>query len=106
MVEYTIHIDAVFSSLADATRRDILNRVLQRAQSVGELADKYKHSSFAAVAKHIGVLEQARLIIKKREGRHQIISANPKAINVAARILEQYQALWDARFETLDNLLK
>jgi DNA-binding transcriptional ArsR family regulator len=106
MVEYTINIDAVFSSLADATRRDILSRVLREAQSVGELAERYKHLSFAAVAKHISVLEQAKLIIKKREGRHQIISANPNAITVAARTLEQYQALWDVRFDTLDNLLK
>ncbi len=106
MVEYTINIDSVFSSLADATRRDILNRVLRRAQSIGELAEVYKHISFAAVAKHIVVLEEAQLVIKKRDGRYQIISANPKAINAANQILEQYKAIWDARFDALDKLLK
>ena len=106
MVEYTINLDLVFSSLADATRRDILNRVLHHSQSVGELAEVYKHISFAAVAKHIGVLEQAHLVVKKRNGRYQIISANPKAINVATKALQEYKAMWDARFDTLDKLLK
>lgn len=106
MVEYTINIDSVFASLADATRRDILRRVLRQAQSVGELAESYQHLTFAAVAKHISVLEAARLISKKREGRHQIISANPKAIAVAARTLSEYQALWESRFDALDDLLK
>ena len=105
MVEYTINLDSVFSSLADATRRDILRRVHHHAQSVGELAEFYTHISFAAVAKHIAVLEHARLIIKKREGRYQIISANPKAIHAATDALQKYTAQWDARFDALDTLL-
>ena len=106
MVEYTINLDSVFSSLADATRRDILNRVLRQSQSVGELAELYKNISFAAVAKHIAVLEKAQLVMKKRDGRHQIISANPKAINAAIHVLEEYKAVWETRFNTLDKLLK
>ena len=105
MVEYTIDLDSVFSSLADATRRDILDRVSQRSQSIGELAEEHKHLSFAAIAKHIAVLEEAHLVIKKREGRYQIISANPKTITVASDALERYKALWDARFDALDSLL-
>ena len=106
MVEYTINLDSVFSSLADATRRDILNRVSRQSWSVGELAELYRNISFAAVAKHIAVLEKAQLVIKKRDGRYQIISANPKAINVATRTLQEYKAIWDARFDALDKLLK
>jgi DNA-binding transcriptional ArsR family regulator len=106
MVEYTINIDSVFASLADATRRDILRRVLREEQSVGELAASYKPLTFAAVAKHISVLEAARLVEKKRQGRQQIISANGKAIAVAARTLTEYQVLWDRRFASLDALLK
>ncbi len=106
MVEYAINLDSVFSSLADATRRDILNRVSQRSQSVGELAEVHKSLSFAAVAKHIAVLEQAQLVIKKREGRYQIISVNPKAMNEATQVLQAYKAIWNARFDTLDTLLK
>jgi DNA-binding transcriptional ArsR family regulator len=106
MVEYTINIDTVFSSLADATRRDILSRVLRQSQSIGELAESYKHLSFAAVAKHIGVLEAAKLITKKKEGRYQIITANPKVLAAAERVLQEYQAAWESRFNTLDTLLK
>jgi DNA-binding transcriptional ArsR family regulator len=106
MVEYTITVDAVFASLADATRRDILRRVLRQAQSVGELAESYKPLTFAAVAKHITVLEAARLIVKKRQGRQQIISANPKALAVATRTLADYQKIWESRFDALDDLLK
>lgn len=106
MVEYTINIDAVFSSLADATRRDILRRVSHGAKTVGELADAHKQLSFAAVAKHISVLEDAQLIIKKRDGRYQIISVNPKAFTAATKVLEQYQTIWEARFDTLEKLLQ
>ena len=106
MVEYTINLDSVFSSLADATRRDILNRVSKQSLSVGELAEAHPGLSFAAVAKHIAVLEGAELVIKKREGRYQIISVNPKAVNQAVAVLKASQAIWDARFAALDNLLK
>lgn len=106
MVECAINLDSVFSSLSDSTRRDILNRVSRRSQSVGELAEVHKSLSFAAVAKHIAVLEEARLVIKKREGRYQIISVNPKAVNQAAKVLQAYKAVWDARFNALDTLLK
>jgi DNA-binding transcriptional ArsR family regulator len=106
MVEYTISLDAAFSSLADATRRDILNRVSFRPQSVGQLAEAHTRLSFAAIAKHIAVLEDAQLVIKKREGRYQIISVNPKAMNQVAQVLQTYRAIWEARFDTLDSLLK
>ncbi len=105
MVEYTINIDLVFSSLADATRRDILKRVLHQAQSIGELAESYQHMTFAAVAKHISVLEQAGLVLKKRAGRQQIISANGTALHAATDVLEQYQMMWESRFDALDALL-
>lgn len=106
MVEYAINLDSVFSSLADATRRDILNRVSRRSQTVGELAQAHKGLSFAAVAKHIAVLQEAQLVLKKRDGRFQIISANPKTMHQAAQVLQQYQAIWDARLDRLDSLLK
>lgn len=106
MVEYTINIDAIFSSLADATRRDVLMRVSRQPHSIGELAESHPGISFAAVAKHIGVLEEAQLVIKKKEGRYQIISVNPKALEQATRVLEQYKTIWEARYTTLDTLLK
>ena len=106
MVEYAINLNSVFNSLADATRRDILNRVSKKSQSIGELAEAHKGLSFAAVAKHIAVLQEAQLVIKKREGRYQIISVNPKTLNQAAHVLQEYKAIWGARFDALDTLLK
>lgn len=106
MVEYTIHIDAIFSSLADATRRDILMRVSEQSYSISKLAEHHPDISFAGIAKHIGVLEEAKLVIKKKEGRYQIISVNPKALEQATRVLEQYKSIWEARFTALDILLK
>ena len=106
MAEYTINLDAVFSSLGDATRRDILNRVSRRPLSIGALAEAHSRLTFAAVAKHVSVLEEAQLVIKERNGRYQIISVNPKTMNQAAQLLKKYQAIWEARFTTLDNLLE
>jgi len=106
MVEYTIDLDLIFASLADSTRRDILRRVVQKECSVGELADAYKHLSFAGVSKHIGVLEDADLVVKKRNGRYQLISANAKGIQAASSAIDRYKALWESRFNALDALLK
>jgi DNA-binding transcriptional ArsR family regulator len=106
MVEYAINIDAIFSSLADATRRDILLRVSKKSHSIGELAEHHSDISFAAVAKHVGVLEEAQLVIKQKEGRYQIISVNPKALQQATQVLEQYKAVWEARFNALYTLLQ
>ncbi len=106
MVERTIDIDAVFYSLGDSTRRDILRRVAKVPQSIGVLADAHPGLTFAAVAKHVGVLEEAKLVIKKREGKYQIISLNPRALKAAEKVLESYQDLWEKRFAQLDELLK
>jgi DNA-binding transcriptional ArsR family regulator len=105
MVEYAINLDTVFASLADATRRDILKRVIEKPRSISELAKPYK-LTFAAVAKHVGVLETARLITKKRVGKEQIISAEPMTIAAATTYLEKFEKMWNARFDALDALLK
>lgn len=106
MVEYVVDIDAIFSSLADSTRRDILKRVSKQTHSIGELAESHLDISFAAVAKHVGVLEKAKLITKERKGRYHIISVNPKALVQATRVLEQYKTIWEGRFNELEILLK
>lgn len=105
MVEYTLNLDDVFKSLSDATRRDMLRRVYKHDQSISELAIHYK-MSFAAAAKHITVLEKAKLVLKRKAGKKQIVSANPKAIAFASEHLEKYEMLWRQRFDRLDNFLK
>jgi DNA-binding transcriptional ArsR family regulator len=104
MVECLVDIDAVFSSLADATRRDILRRVSKRELSIGELARPYT-MSFAGVAKHVEILEGAGLIQKRREGKHSIISLKPDALRVASSELTKCAEMWEKRFDALDKLL-
>lgn len=106
MVEYSIDLNDVFRSLADETRRDILRRVSKKALSISELAKPYTHKmSFAGIAKHVNILEAARLITKRREGKQQIISIAPKAVGFAISHLEKYEEMWNDRFDALDELL-
>lgn len=97
-------IDRVFHALATATRRDILRRTLQREQSISALAADYD-MSFAAVQKHIAVLEAAELVVKRAEGRERLVRADPAMIARARALLAQYEDLWRARIDRLDALL-
>ncbi len=97
-------IDRVFHALADATRRDIVRRTLVAEQSVSELAAGYA-MSFAAVSKHIAVLAEARLIIKRAEGRVRLVSADPTALARAQDLLRSYEELWRGRIDRLDAIL-
>lgn len=105
MVERTIELDAIFSSLADPTRRDILARVARGELSVGDIAERYD-MSFAAISKHLNVMEKARLIIKRREGKKQMVTLAPDALRSADEYLEQYRQMWEQKFTKLDELLK
>jgi DNA-binding transcriptional ArsR family regulator len=104
MVEYTYNLDNIFSSLADPTRRDILRRVTSDELSVGEIAKPYD-LTFAAVSKHLKVLERARLIIKRRRGKEQMVSLAPQALADAAEYLQWYQQFMAAKFDVLENYL-
>ncbi|MDO8382325.1 MAG: winged helix-turn-helix domain-containing protein [Microbacterium sp.] len=97
-------IDRVFQALAAATRRDILRRTIEHEQSISTLAQGYD-MSFAAVQKHIGVLEAAGLIIKRAEGRERLVRADPTMIARARALLARYEELWRARIDRLDLLL-
>jgi DNA-binding transcriptional ArsR family regulator len=104
MVEQSINLDTLFQALADETRRDILKRVSKASLSISDLAESYK-LSFAAIAKHVSVLETARLITKERSGKQQIVSVVPETLEVATVHLERYEKLWHARFDALEDLL-
>lgn len=104
MVEYSLSLDSIFGSLADPTRRDILRRVSQKKQTVGEIAHHYD-LTFAAVAKHLKVLEKARLITKQRRGKEQVVSISPKAFFEADDHLKNYQRIWEERVNRLEQLI-
>lgn len=105
MVEYALSLDNIFGSLADATRRDILQRVVDTELTVSEVAAPYD-ISLAAVSKHLKILEHAQLIMKRRRGKEQLVTAQPLAVKTATEYLKDYEALWNERFDRLDMLLK
>jgi len=97
-------VDRIFRALADSTRRDIIRRGLTTASSISDLASRYD-MSFAAVQKHVAVLEGAGLVTKTPSGRERMIRTNPEQIARARVLLTQLEDLWRARFTQLDDVL-
>ena len=98
-------VNRIFRALADATRRDIVRRTLVAEVSVSQLADSYD-MSFAAVQKHVAVLEEAGLVTKRPRGRERFVRGNPDAIRRAQWCLDQFEAIWRSRIDRLDALLE
>ncbi len=98
-------LDRLFRALADATRRDIVRRVLAgEPASISTLAASYD-MSFAAVQKHVAVLERAGLVTKEPQGRERLVRGNPERIARARELLAQLEGLWRARFSQVDAVL-
>jgi DNA-binding transcriptional ArsR family regulator len=97
-------VDLVFHALADATRRDIVRRTLKGDHSVSALARRYP-VSFAAVQKHVAVLESAGLVTKHKHGREQLVRTNVDTIRRATRLLDRLEALWQDRIDRIDQVL-
>jgi DNA-binding transcriptional ArsR family regulator len=97
-------VDHVFHALADATRRDILRRCLRGEPSVSRLAEAYP-MSFAAVQKHVAVLERAGLVTKERRGREQLVRTDSDAVRRARQILDQLETAWRGRVDRMSHLL-
>jgi DNA-binding transcriptional ArsR family regulator len=97
-------VDRLFHALADATRRDILHRCVRGDPSVSQLADVYP-MSFAAVQKHVAVLERAGLVTKERRGREQLVRTDRDAVGRARQILDELEAAWRGRVERMADVL-
>jgi len=97
-------VDRIFRALADSTRRDIMRRVLTDGVAVSDLAATYD-MSFAAVQKHVAVLEEAGLVSKHPRGRQRIVRGEPDRIRRARLLLAQFEDIWRARIDRLDALL-
>ncbi len=97
-------VDALFHALADRTRRDILRRVLAGEHSVSALAAHYD-MSFAAVQKHVAVLERAGLLTKRRNGREQLASGDVAAVRSVGSMLTELEQVWRGRIARIDELL-
>lgn len=96
--------DALFHALADRTRRDIMRRVLAGEHSVSTLAGNYD-MSFAAVQKHVAVLERAGLLTKRRNGREQLASGDVHAVRSVGSMLTELELLWRGRIARIDALI-
>jgi len=96
--------DRMFGALADVTRRDIVRRAIDAEEGVAELAGHYS-MSFAAVQKHIAILERAGLVTKERIGRRKVVRANLEGLRVARRLLDQYEELWRGRIGRMAALI-
>ncbi len=96
--------DHVFAALADATRRDIVLRALDGSEGIAELAGHYP-MSFAAVQKHVAVLERAGLVTKERTGRRKVVRTKVEGLQLARGLLDQYEALWRGRVERMTDLI-
>ncbi len=97
-------LDRLFQALADATRRDIVARVTAGESSVSGLAAHYA-MSFAAVQKHVAVLERASLVTKEKRGREQIVRAHHEGLDRARRLLEGYEVIWRQRAGRIADIL-
>jgi DNA-binding transcriptional ArsR family regulator len=97
-------VDLIFHALADRTRRDILERAMEGEQSVSALARHYE-MSFAAVQKHVAVLERATLVTKERRGREQIVQTDGSTIAKALALLDQFEQLWVDRANQIAAVL-
>jgi DNA-binding transcriptional ArsR family regulator len=97
-------VDRLFHALADATRRDILHRCTRGEPSVSRLAEIYP-MSFAAVQKHVAVLERAGLVSKQRRGREQRVRGEMAALREVHQLFEQFERLWRERLGRIDDIL-
>jgi DNA-binding transcriptional ArsR family regulator len=97
-------LNRLFGALADPTRRDTVRRAIDAEEGIAELAGHYP-MSFAAVQKHIVVLERAGLVTKQRIGRRKVVRTNLERLRVARRLLDRYEALWRGRIDRMTALL-
>jgi DNA-binding transcriptional ArsR family regulator len=104
MVERTLNFNDVFASLADETRRNILALVSKQALTISQIADNNK-LTYGAISKHILVLEKAKLVMKKRRGKEQLVQIAPQAMGEAEEYLRNLSLAWEERFDALENYL-
>jgi DNA-binding transcriptional ArsR family regulator len=106
MVQYTTaRLDASFAALSDATRRGILEQLGRADASITDLAEKFR-MTLTGMKKHVGVLEQAGLVITEKVGRVRTCKLGLRGLGEEAVWIERYRQLWDARFDDLDEVVE
>jgi DNA-binding transcriptional ArsR family regulator len=106
MVQYTqAHFDASFAALSDATRRGVLEQLGRADASITDLAQKF-HMTLTGMKKHVGILEQAGLVITEKVGRVRTCKLGVCRLEEEAAWIERYRQLWEARFDELDKVVE
>ena len=104
MVNNSLSLDLIFGSLSHPVRRDILQRGMREVRTVGQIAEAYD-MTLAAISKHLKILEKAKLIIKRRRGKQQLVQVAPAAFKDASVYLRRYEKLWNERLDSLELYL-
>ena len=104
MVQYS-HLDASFAALSDATRRGVLEQLGRADASITDLADRF-HMTLTGMKKHVGILEQAGLVVTEKVGRVRTCRLGLSRLEEEAAWIERYRQLWDARFDELDKVIE
>ena len=105
MVQYSpARFDAAFAALSDATRRGVLEQLGRSDASITDLADKFD-MTLTGMKKHVGVLEQAGLVVTAKVGRVRTCRLGLRRLDQEAAWIERYRRLWDARFDELDRIV-
>src|SRR3977135_4148498 len=106
MVQYmTTRLDTSFAALSDVTRRGVLEQLGRAEASITELAEKF-NMTLTGMKKHVGVLEQAGLVVTEKVGRVRTCKIGPHRLQEATILLEKYRQLWAARFDELDAVVE
>src|SRR3954453_9004500 len=106
MVQYSpSRFDASFAALSDATRRGVLEHLGRRDASITDLAEKFE-MTLTGMKKHVGVLEQAGLVVTEKVGRVRTCKLGMSRLLEQAAWLERYRQIWDLRFDELDNVVE
>ncbi len=98
-------LDSVFTAVSSPVRRDILLRLADGPQRVGDLASRYA-ISLNAVSKHIKTLESAQLVTRRIQGREHLLTANPHSLLAAMAWMRRYEQFWNERLDALTTLLE
>ncbi len=98
-------LDSTLQALADSTRRDILMRLADQERSVNEIAEPYD-MSLAGVSKHLKVLEEANLVVRRKEGRKYLCRMNYEPLTEVSELIKTYRKFWEARFDELEQFLE
>ena len=106
MVQYPgSHLDASFAALSDSTRRGVLEQLGREEASISDLADRFQ-MTLTGMRKHVGVLEQAGLVVTEKVGRVRTCRIGARRLEEAAAWIERYHQLWDGRFGELDQVIE